>query len=123
MQEFAPIAGDDYREWSDRLRDVEEMIADPELRAEAARIRGRARAIRKDLKKSDKADPRHSPEPNWDLIKMQVSEPLAELESRIQREILRRDDRAARVPLNREPVPQKYEKAVNRYFEEIGSGE
>jgi hypothetical protein len=97
------------------LRDVEEMMADPDLRAEAARIRDRARAIRRDLK-------RHSAEPNWDLIKLKVAQPLAELKDRVGREILRRDDRNARVPLNREPVPPKYEKAVQRYYEQIGAG-
>ena len=38
-REFAPITGDDYRNWADGMRDVEELIEDPELRAEAARIR------------------------------------------------------------------------------------
>jgi hypothetical protein len=38
-----PITGAEYSQWSDRLRDVEEMLDQPELRAEAARIRDRAR--------------------------------------------------------------------------------
>ena len=42
--------------------DVEEMVDDPELRAEAARIRDRARGIRGEMK-------RHSQAPNWDLIR------------------------------------------------------
>src|SRR5690606_11840143 len=29
-----PIIGDNFRDWSDRLRDVEELLQDPELRAE-----------------------------------------------------------------------------------------
>ena len=37
-REWMPIAGEDFRDWADRLRDVEEMIADPDLRAEAARM-------------------------------------------------------------------------------------
>ena len=47
---FAPLTGADFRQWSDRLRDVEEMIDDPELRAKTAGIRERARAVRVDLK-------------------------------------------------------------------------
>ena len=43
---IAPLTGDEYMPWSDRLRDVEEMLDDPTLRAEAARIRDRARAVR-----------------------------------------------------------------------------
>ena len=41
-----PIAGEGFREWSDRLREVEEMLDDPELRSEVARIRDRARGMR-----------------------------------------------------------------------------
>ncbi len=37
-----PITGEGFREWSDRMRDVEELLEDPGLRAEAARIRDRA---------------------------------------------------------------------------------
>ena len=37
-----PLTGGDFRKWADRLRDVEEMLDDPALRAEAARIRGGA---------------------------------------------------------------------------------
>ncbi|QEG23598.1 DUF4175 family protein [Mariniblastus fucicola] len=113
---FAPITGDDFREWSDRLRDVEEMIADPDLRADAARIRDQAKAIRKDLQ-------RHSPEPDWEKIKMELAEPLAELQSRVTQEILRRDPKNALVPLNREPVPTRYESAVRKYYETLGTGQ
>ena len=38
-----PLTGQNFLEWSDRLRDVEEMMEDPELRAEAATIRDRAK--------------------------------------------------------------------------------
>jgi hypothetical protein len=113
---FAPITGEDFREWSDRLRDVEEMIADPDLRADAARIRDQAKAIRKDLK-------RHSPEPDWKKIKLELAEPLAELQSRVAQEILRRDPKNVLVPLNKEPVPTKYENAVRKYYETLGTGQ
>jgi len=118
---FAPITGDNFREWSDRLRDVEEMIADPDLRADAARIRDRAKAIRKDLKRKDLE--RHSPEPDWKKIKLELAEPLAELQSRVTQEILRRDPKNALVPLNKEPVPTQYENAVRKYFETLGTGQ
>jgi len=113
---FAPITGDDFRQWSDRLRDVEEMIADPDLRADAARIRDQAKAIRKDLK-------RHSPEPDWNKIKLELAEPLAELQSRVTQEIMRRDPKNALVPLNNEPVPTRYENAVRKYYETLGKGQ
>ena len=111
-----PISGDDFRDWSDRLRDVEEMIADPDLRAEASRIREQARELRKEMKE------RHSADPNWDLVKLKVAKPLAELKDRVAEEIMRRGSKDALVPLDRDPVPVEYQDAVRRYYERLGSG-
>jgi hypothetical protein len=93
------------------------MMSDPDLRSEAAQIRERAREIRREMKK------RHSPEPNWDLVKMNVLKPLAELQDRVSEEVLRRTAKDARVPLDRDPVPAEYQDAVRRYYERIGSGQ
>jgi hypothetical protein len=112
----APIAGEDFRDWSDRLRDVEEMVDDPELRAEAARIRQRARDVRRELK-------RHSVEPNWELIRVEVSEPLVELRDRVAEELLRRTNKDALIPLDRDPAPPRYSEQTRRYYERLGSGE
>lgn len=112
----APIGGDDFVEWSDRLRDVEEMLDDPELRAEAARIRDRARGFRIELK-------RHSKEPSWDLVELQVAKPLAELRDRVVEELLRRSGEDTAVPLDRDPVPTRFTEQVRRYYEQLGSGE
>jgi len=111
----APIAGNDYLDWSDRLRDVEEMVDDPELRAEAARIRDRARGIRAEVK-------RHSAPPNWDVVRVQVAEPLVELGRRVSEELLRQNSRQAVVPLDRDPVPPRYTEKTRRYYEKLGSG-
>ena len=111
-----PISGEDFRDWSDRLRDVEEMIGDPDLRAEASRIREQAREIRKEMK-------RHSKEPNWDLVKMKIAKPLAELQDRVSEELIRRSGKDDLVPLDRDPVPAQYQDAVRRYYERLGSGQ
>jgi len=113
--EFAPITGEGFREWSDRLRDVEEMVDDPDLRAETARIRERARMFRADLK-------RHSAEPQWDVLREQVAQPLVELEGRVAEELLRRTSKNALVPLDRDPVPPQYSEKTRRYYERLGSG-
>jgi hypothetical protein len=112
---FAPITGADFRQWSDRLRDVEEMVAEPELRSQAARVRDRARSFRRDLR-------RHSEEPNWDLFRERVAEPLVELRDRVGEELLRRVSKDALVPIDRDPVPPKFEEHVRRYYEQLGSG-
>ncbi|QDT53174.1 hypothetical protein Pan44_11900 [Caulifigura coniformis] len=111
----SPITGDDFREWSDRLRDVEEMVSDPELRAEAARIRERARGIRSDVR-------RHSEQPKWDVIRRQVAEPLLSLRDRVADEVVRRASRQAVVPLDRDPVPPEYAEKTRAYYERLGTG-
>lgn len=111
----APLSGNDFLNWSDRLRDVEEMVDDPELRAEAARIRDRARSIRAEAK-------RHSATPNWDLVQQQVAGPLVELADRVAEELIRRSSKQAIVPLDRDPVPPKYSEKTRRYYEQLGSG-
>ena len=92
------------------------MIADPDLRAEASRIREQARELRKEMKE------RHSADPNWDLVKLKVAKPLAELKDRVAEEIMRRGSKDALVPLDRDPVPVEYQDAVRRYYERLGSG-
>ncbi len=111
----APLGGDDFVEWSDRLRDVEEMLDDSELRSDVARIRDRARGIRAESK-------RHSKPPNWDLVRLEVLKPLEELQNRVEEELLKRLSKDAVVPIDRDPVPPKFADQVRRYYERLGSG-
>ncbi len=108
-----PLTGPGYSDWSDRLRDVEEMLDLPELRAEAARIRDRARATRQDLQ-------RHAREPQWDLVRLEIAGPLMELRNRVSEELARRETPEANVPIDRDPVPRRYSELVRRYYEELG---
>lgn len=110
-----PITGANFREWSDRLRDVEEMVENNELRQEVAKIRDRARSARAEFK-------RHSKQPNWSMVEKLVAEPLVELQNRLREEIARRESPDALVPIDRDPVPQKYSEIVRRYYERLGSG-
>jgi hypothetical protein len=112
----APIAGGGFREFSDGLRDVEEMIGDPTLRSEAAVIRDRARQMRSEMR-------RHASEPQWELVESMIAKPLRELKMKVSEELLRRTaDRAEPVPIDRDPVPDEYSNAVKRYYESLGSG-
>jgi len=111
-----PITGAEYSQWSDRLRDVEEMLDVPELRAEAARIRDRMRSVRQDVK-------RHAKEPQWGLVKLEIAAPLVELRSRIHEELARRESKDALVPIDRDPVPTRYSELVRRYYEQLGKSE
>lgn len=113
-RDASPLTGDEFLDWMDRLRDVESMVPDAQLRGEASRIRERAREFRKEYR-------RHSKDPNWDLVRMQLAQPLAELQRAVTEELIRRTVRDARVPLDRDAVPARYRNLVDRYFEEVGN--
>jgi hypothetical protein len=100
-------------QWSDQLRTVEEMLDDPTLRAQAARIRESAKAVRVEFK-------RHSLEPKWDMVRSQIRTPLAQLRDRVGEELARREKKDALVPIDRDPVPTKFAEQVRKYYENLG---
>lgn len=112
----APITGEDFRDWSDRLRDVEEMVDDPQIRAEAARIRERARSMKADAR-------RHSKDPNYKLWRVDVAEPLLELRNRVNEELVRKTSKRSLTPVDRDPTPPGFSEKTRRYYEELGKGE
>ena len=109
----APLTGDGFVDWSDRLRNVEEMLDAAELRREVADIREAAKVMRSEFKRNETM-------PKWDIVKMQISKPLAELRNRLNDELARRESRESLVPIDRDPVPVKYSDRVQRYYEELG---
>jgi hypothetical protein len=111
-----PLTGEDFSEFSDQLREVEEMIDVAELQNDVAAVRDRARAMRIDYKRNGK-------EPQWDLVQMEIEKPLAEIRKQVGEELARRLSREAVVPIDRDPVPQKYSELVRRYYETLGEGE
>lgn len=112
----AVLTGDEFLDWSDRLRDVEEMLEDPELRTEAARIRERARDIRAEFR-------RHSAEPNWPLVRRTIAEPLTALRDRVAEELRRKQQQDSLAPIDRDPIPAQFSDRVRRYYERLGAGE
>ena len=114
--ESAPLTGENFTEWLDSLRDAEELVRSPELRAEAGRIREAARSMRIDYK-------RHAKEPEWPLVRRLIAEPLNQLREKVQEELLRQSaERNALIPIDRDPVPGVYQQQLDRYYENIGSG-
>jgi hypothetical protein len=110
------LNGPEWRKWSDSLRNVEEFVPGTRLRSAAARVREQAQEIRAESK-------RHSKAPNWDLVRETVYEPLVELQRELNEELLRRSSPEAVVPLDRDPVPDRFGEAVRRYYERLGSGQ
>jgi len=111
-----PLTGRDFRQWSDRLREVEEMLSEPDLRNDVARVRDRARAIRAEFT-------RHGKEPQWNLVERMITKPLTELRKRIGEELAKLKPDEAIVPIDRDPVPGRYTELVRRYYENLGGDE
>ncbi len=111
-----PLTGRDFSQWSDRLRDVEEMLDERDLRDEAARIRDRARSIRSEFT-------RHGKEPQWDLVKQQITNPLTELRKHLSDKLAQLQSDEALVPIDRDPVPGRFAELVRRYYENLGGGD
>lgn len=108
-----PIVGEDFLPWSDRLRDVEEMVDLPDLRNEIARVRDRARQMRQEVKRDHK-------KPDWAVVRLQLVDPLVQVRDQIADELARRGSREALVPIDRDPVPVRYSELVRRYYENLG---
>jgi hypothetical protein len=115
-RDAAPITGEDFRQWSDRLRDVEELVTDPELRWQATRIRQAARTLRADLQRNGQA-------PRWNDVEDLVAKPLRELQRRVSQELIRRAaEQTDIVPVDRDPVPSQFRESVREYYERLGKG-
>ena len=107
------MTGNEFTEWSDQLRDIEEMLDDPELRNRVAQVRDRARAMRAEFK-------RHGEQPQWDLVKSQLLSEMQLLQQRISQELAKLDSDRAMVPIDRDPVPEEFDTLVQKYYELLG---
>ncbi len=111
-----PITGTDFVPWSERLRDIEELVEMPDLRNTVATARERARALRQEFKRDLK-------KPDWAVVRLQVMQPLVEVRDRVAEELARRASKEALVPIDRDPVPDRFSPLVRRYYEELGKGQ
>jgi hypothetical protein len=108
-----PLTGGNYGAWSDRLRDVEEIVDSADLRNAVAEARERARLLRQDYT-------RHLKKPDWAVIQREVTQPLIEVRNRISDELARRGNKDSLVPIDRDPVPNRYAESVRKYYESLG---
>ncbi len=108
-----PLTGLDYRDWEDRLREVEEVIEIPELRNRVSEVRQSARDIRRENKENGKP-------PKWDLVDMQILRPLTEINKRLEDELSLRQPKRELIPVDHEPVPPQYSELVRQYYERLG---
>lgn len=110
-----PITGEGYRDWADRLQQVQELLTDPALANEAARVADEARAMRVDHQRNNEP-------PQADELRTRISEPLVELRNRVLEELARKGAENPNVPIDRDPVPPAFRDLVRRYYTELGEG-
>ncbi len=108
-----PITGEDFTSWDERMRTVETLLDSPEVRARLAAARERAEQMRRDFR-------RHSKPPQWGEIETGVSAPLSEVRTWLRQELAHREDPTALQPVDRDPVPERFEENVKKYYEALG---
>jgi hypothetical protein len=111
-----PITGTDFVDWSDRMRDVEQVIDSPELRNKLATARERVAAYRADFRKLRR-------KPDGTAVQSLVVEPMAEVRARLAEDIARLANAKSLVPLDHDPVPENYTEMVRKYYEKLGGGQ
>jgi hypothetical protein len=111
-----PITGGDYVNWSDRLRDVEQVLDSPDLRYQLATVRERASALRQQFRQSGRP-------PNEKVVREQLVAPMTQVRVWLQQELARQENTNSLVPLDRDPVPDNYSELVRKYYEKLGSAQ
>lgn len=108
-----PLTGEEFNQWEQRLRDVEDLIETPEMRNALAAARERARMLRRDWRQDMK-------KPDWTVVKLEILKPLVEVRARVAEELSRRESKDSLAPIDRDPVPNRFADSVRRYYEELG---
>jgi hypothetical protein len=109
-----PITGNNYVNWSGQLREVEQVVDSPDLRNQLATARERAAVFRGAYLKSGR-------KPDGEAVREQILLPLTQVRVWLQEELARKENAGSLVPLDRDPVPEKYSEVVRTYYEQLGS--
>ena len=100
--------------WSDQLREVEQVVDSPDLRNQLATARERAAVFRGAYRDSGRR-------PDGEAVREQILLPLTQVRVWLQEELARQENTGSLVPLDRDPVPEKYSEVVRTYYEQLGS--
>jgi hypothetical protein len=114
LGENGPITGGNYAEWADRMRDVEQAIDSQDVRNQLATVRERVGAYRTGFRQSGRLPPPGE-------LQNKALAPLSLARDWIGQELSRAQNDRSLVPLDRDPVPDKYSDLVRKYYEKLGS--
>lgn len=98
------------------MREVEQVVDAPDLRNRLAEARERVAASRADYR-------RRGQKPDAEALRTQVLAPMAEVQARLQEDLARLANVKSLVPLDHDPVPEKYSEMVRQYYEKLGGGQ
>ncbi len=110
-----PITGENFGEWADRLRNVEDLVDDPALRDQLTQARERATLMRSEYRRLGSA-------PKWSMVSMEIQRPLVEVQKWLQEELNRKKNPEKLTPIDRDQVPRQYSDLVRKYYERLSSG-
>ena len=113
--DHGPITGNDFVDWSSRMRDVEEVLDEQALRNQLATARERAAAMRAEFRQS-------RIKPKADLVRRQILDPITEVRVQLHEDLARLTGTNSLVPLDHDPVPENYSEVVRKYYEKLGGG-
>jgi hypothetical protein len=111
-----PITGRSYMDWADRMRDVEEAVDSPDIRNQLATVREQVAAYRRAYRQEGKT-------PSDEDLKNKALAPLALAQQWVAEELARAQNNRSLVPLDRDPVQDKYSEMVRKYYEKLGSAQ
>ena len=109
-----PITGNNYVEWADRLRDVEQAVDSPDLRNQLATVRERVTVLRREFRDTGRI-------PTREELQTKALDPLTLARDWVAQELSRAQKDRSLVPLDRDPVQDQYSDAVRKYYEKLGS--
>jgi hypothetical protein len=114
LGENGPITGSNYVEWSDRMRDVEQTVDSQDVRNQLATVRERVGVYRRYYRQDGRL-------PSSEEVQNKVLAPLALARDWVGQELARAQNDRSLVPLDRDPVQEKYTDLVRKYYEKLGS--
>lgn len=109
----SPITGRGFNEWNERLRTVEELVDQPDIRQRLSQAREEVKRLRADFK-------RHGSPPQWGVVEEGIVAPLNDARSWVRQELTRHENPNAIQPVDRDPVPRAYQESVRNYYESLG---
>lgn len=111
-----PITGNTYMDWTDRMRDVEQSVDSQDVRNQLATVREQVGVYRRAFRENGRA-------PSAEELQKKVLAPLQLARDWVGQELSRTQDDRSLVPLDRDPVQEKYSDMVRKYYEKLGSSQ